>query len=120
MRIISSVNVLALSLCLVAAVETSPAGRASPAAPSHKAAVGVPSFDIQSICSKVSDVVETPSGCTADEQDAREQLGNVWMQYPSTERSRCMDLSSQGGLPSYVELLTCLEVARDAKNLSNE
>jgi hypothetical protein len=120
MRITSFVNPLALSLCLVAATGTFAADEAAPAAASQKAIHGVPSFDIEAICNRVSDVVETPGGCTVDEQNARDQLGNVWTQYPSIERSRCTDLSTQGGLPSYVELLTCLEVARDAKNLSNE
>jgi hypothetical protein len=113
---------LSLSLCFVFAAgsETFAAGKALPAAVSQKVAGGVPNFDIRSICSKVTGGIETPSGCATDEQSAREQLNKVWTQYASTERSRCAELSSLSGLPSYVELLTCLEVADDAKNLSSE
>jgi hypothetical protein len=116
------VNVLSLSLCLVIAAgsQSFAAGKALPVAVSQRVAGGVPNFDIRSICGKVTGGVETPSGCATDEQSAREQLNKVWAQYASTERSRCAELSSLSGLPSYVELLTCLEVADDAKGLSNE
>jgi hypothetical protein len=115
-------NILTLSLVLVIAgtVETFAAGKVLPAAVSRSTPGGVPNFDIRSICGRVSDGFETSAGCTADEQSAREKLEKVWTQYASAERSRCAELSSEDGLASYVELLTCLEVSDDAKKLSNE
>jgi hypothetical protein len=117
-------NPLTLSLIFViaATAETFAAGKVLPAAASRSAAGRVPTFDIQSICSRsrVSDGFETAAGCTADEQSAREQLNKGWTKYASAERLRCTELSSEDGLTSYVELLTCLEVAEDAKKLSNE
>jgi hypothetical protein len=115
-------NALTLSLILVVAatVETFAASRVLPAAVSRSAAGEVPNFDIRSICSRLSDGFETAAGCTADEQSARDKLNKVWTKYASTERSRCAELSSEEGLASYVELLTCLEVSDDAKKLSNE
>jgi hypothetical protein len=110
---------LSLALVIAAAAETSVAGLGASAAAFQKSAK-VPSFDISSICSRVTKDVETPAGCMAGEQSARDQLNKVWTQYASTERSRCTELSSEDGLASYVELLTCLEVSDDAKKLSNE
>jgi hypothetical protein len=112
-------STLTLSLALVIAAEISVASQAASAAGPQKSG-GMPSFAIPSICKRVTDGVETPAGCVAGEQSAREQLNKVWSKYASAERSRCADLSSEGGLASYVELLTCLEVSDDAKKLSNE
>ena len=117
-------NALTLSLVLViaATVETFAAGKVMPAAVSRSTAGGVPNFDIQSICgrNRLSDGFETSAGCIADEQSAREKLNQVWTKYASTERARCAELSSEDGIASYVELLTCLEVSDDAKKLSND
>ena len=115
-------NALSLSLVLVIAgtVETFAAGKVLPTAVSRSTAGGVPNFDIRSICSRVSDGFETSAGCTADEQSARDKLDKVWTHYASAERERCAELSSEDGLASYVELLTCLEVSDDAKKLPDE
>jgi hypothetical protein len=58
--------------------------------------------------------------CTADEQRAREQLATQWGQFVQPDRTRCTQLSSMRGFESYVELLTCLEMARDAKQLPKQ
>ncbi len=75
------INALTLSLAFViaAVVETSVAGLGASAAAFQKPAK-VPSFDISSICSRVTKDVETPDGCVAGEQGARDQLNKVWTQ----------------------------------------
>lgn len=113
---------LTLSLMLVVAgpVETFAAGAVVPAAVSRSAAEGLPNFDIRSICSGISDGFETSAGCAADEQSAREKLSKVWTKYASTDRSECAESTSEDGLPSYVELLTCLEMSDAAKALPGD
>jgi hypothetical protein len=47
--------------------------------------------------------------CVRDEQTAREQLSEIWSRIPIESRQLCTDLA-MGTSPSYVELLTCLEM----------
>jgi hypothetical protein len=42
--------------------------------------------------------------------------GGVW-EHAHAQRTGCVRFSSLGGSPSYVELLTCLEMAKQAKEL---
>jgi hypothetical protein len=58
--------------------------------------------------------------CRRDEQDARDKLKDDWSQYSGEDRSRCADFVRVGGPPSYVELLTCLEMAKQAKELQEK
>jgi hypothetical protein len=55
------------------------------------------------------------NACLRDEHQARDQLEKSWSQYSGIEKERCLRLSQLGGLPSYVELLTCLQMAKDVK-----
>jgi hypothetical protein len=55
--------------------------------------------------------------CEQDEKDARNKLEQEWTEFSAAEQSRCTRLTTLGGSPSYVELLTCLEMAKDAEKL---
>jgi hypothetical protein len=55
--------------------------------------------------------------CLKDEQAARDRIGEQWTQFAQSDKTNCARLATMGGDPSYVELLTCLEMARDVKNL---
>ena len=85
------------------------------------AADSVPKFDIERACRPVAEVAGMPGrdapACERDEQGARNTLQKDWTQYHAAQRSRCMGLVSTGGAPSYVELLTCLEMAKHAEQL---
>ncbi|MEJ2375100.1 MAG: hypothetical protein P8Y53_21855 [Pseudolabrys sp.] len=59
-----------------------------------------------------------PNACLRDERQARETLEKQWHRFSVAERTRCVQLTTLGGLPSYVELLTCLQIAKDAKNMN--
>ncbi len=52
--------------------------------------------------------------CKRDEMQARDKLQQEWGQFSGAQRDHCVTLSTLGGSPSYVELLTCLEMAKDA------
>ena len=55
--------------------------------------------------------------CLADEKGAREELEKEWAQFPPALRQRCVATTHSGGDPSYVEVLVCLQMARDAAKL---
>jgi hypothetical protein len=55
--------------------------------------------------------------CKRDEKTARDKLEHDWGQFNDTQRSHCLALSTAGGPASYVELLTCLELAKAASEL---
>ena len=60
------------------------------------------------------------SACNRDEETARTKLDQVWTQYTPLQRTHCVQLTTLGGSPSYVELLTCLEMAKDASTMPDE
>ena len=83
----------------------------------------VPKFDVERTCraAAVSGVPGRDStSCHRDEQDARSKLEQDWSQYSAAQRSECDGLVTTGGAPSYVELLTCLEMAKQAKELPED
>ena len=53
--------------------------------------------------------------CLRAEGAARDALAKQWSQFASADRARCMRLSTSNGSASYIEVLTCLEMDRDAK-----
>jgi hypothetical protein len=60
------------------------------------------------------------NSCKNDEETARASLEKVWTQYTAVQRAHCVQLTSLGGPPSYVELLTCLEMAKDASTMQDQ
>lgn len=56
------------------------------------------------------------NACLRDEHQGRVKLRQQWKGFSAAERKRCLDLSRLGGAPSYAELLTCLQISRDAKH----
>jgi hypothetical protein len=72
----------------------------------------IPSFDLQKTCRVVANGAQgTAQGCMASEQDARGQLERRWTSFKPDSRSRCAQETQIGGSPSYVEVLTCVELA---------
>ena len=50
-------------------------------------------------------------GCLRSEREAKGTLEREWGRFNAPARAQCSQQSDAGGLPSYVELLTCLELA---------
>src|ERR1700749_506648 len=73
----------------------------------------VPKFDIAKECRFESESTITYQRCSQDEDDARQKLESEWPQFVSAERNSCLAEATIGGSASYVELLICLEMARD-------
>jgi hypothetical protein len=57
------------------------------------------------------------NACLQAERRARATLDKQWRTFSRAERTRCDTLATLGGPPSYVELLTCLQMAKSAENL---
>jgi hypothetical protein len=53
-------------------------------------------------------------GCLDSEQRTREMLEKNWIDFSSTDRTKCIK-SIQWFEPTYTELAACLEMGRDAK-----
>jgi hypothetical protein len=60
---------------------------------------------------------ETVKRCVADEQGAMAQLQTQWSQFRATDKTQCIGEAGIGDTPSYVDLLTCLQLAKDARQL---
>jgi hypothetical protein len=58
--------------------------------------------------------------CLADETAAQDTLKQNWPKYLAADKSDCVTLENSGGPASYVELVSCLEVMRDARSIRNE
>jgi hypothetical protein len=52
--------------------------------------------------------------CLRDEGSAQESLTKTWSQYSATHKAQCLGMNTRGGPPSYVELISCLEVMKGA------
>jgi hypothetical protein len=84
------------------------------------AAEKVPDLNVEPSCRDAANraaPVGTFDACMRKEREARVQLAGEWAKFTSGDKSHCLGLSSLGGMPTYTELLTCLELARDARNL---
>jgi hypothetical protein len=79
----------------------------------------VPTYDVGATCRvEVQDVATAGSAaaCVTQEQQARETLVSQWAQFAPESRTNCMQAQA-GFSPSYVELLTCLQLAKEVKDL---
>lgn len=56
------------------------------------------------------------NACLEDEKAARAKLKEEWNTFTPAQRSHCVRLSLTGGMPSYVELLTCVEMSKAASD----
>ena len=92
-----------------------------PAMPHLALADDVPRYDIRKMCKadvQAYSSAQNVAACLADEQGARETLVSQWTQFAPDSRARCSKMVGDvAGPQSYVELLTCLQMAKDVKSL---
>jgi hypothetical protein len=78
----------------------------------------VPVYDVAPSCRAAVTVMPGSfEACMNDEQNARAQLAATWDKFTAPQQDNCVQNETIGGSPSYVELLTCLQMAQDAKTL---
>jgi hypothetical protein len=84
----------------------------------------VPTLNVGPTCSAAGGVGviagRTEDSCLRDENEARDQLRKQWSQYGGADKAQCVGSTRDGGVPSYVELLTCLEMAKQSRDLPEE
>ena len=73
----------------------------------------VPKFDIVRECRFEGGSTVDFDRCSQAEATALEQLKANWAQFAVVDKSTCLSVATVAGFASYVELLTCLEMARD-------
>ena len=83
-------------------------------------AQGVPNIDVGPSCrAAAAGVANAPDveSCRRSELGAREILVKQWGSFPAADRTGCYKLTTTGTPGTYSELLTCLEMRREARNL---
>lgn len=82
----------------------------------------VPNLNVEPGCHAAAEAMKgqgnrEPKACLRDEQLARATLQKQWHTFSVAERTRCVRLTTLGGPPSYVELLSCVQIAKDVRKL---
>ena len=105
-------------------VLTAPCGVSAPVSATSGSVVvaqagGVPSLEFAQGCRNTASGDATILGrCMRDEQRAQQKLTAEWETFPHADRTQCTALAKLGNvIQSYVELITCLEMAKDARAL---
>jgi len=83
----------------------------------------VPKLNVEASCKTVTaeNLTEQQSydHCMSDENEAQRQLASVWSSAPGPLRAQCEGEATAGGYDSYVDLLTCLQMSTDWKNMQS-
>jgi hypothetical protein len=88
----------------------------------------VPVFNLEPICRGIArqggldlepnqTVRQDLAGCLKSEMAVRDRLLEQWSMFKASDEASCVAESGAGGMPSYTELLTCLQMARDASRM---
>lgn len=91
---------------------------------STQALEALPQFDAGPGCraGAASGIATQPDidGCVRKELEARDTLAREWGGFAAADRTRCVEKTRMGGPPSYIEVQTCLEIARDVRKLPKD
>ncbi|SDM21105.1 hypothetical protein SAMN05216360_101206 [Methylobacterium phyllostachyos] len=86
-------------------------------APAPARADTVPSLDVEQTCrsaqvanTSISDQANY-DGCLRSEREAKKEAERHWGNYTPAAKRQCQNQFKAGGYPSYVEMVTCLELA---------
>ena len=88
----------------------------------------VPDLNVDPVCRGIAQQAADPgerggpdlafARCVKSEQAMRQKLTDEWSTFMPADKAICIG-SEKGGLASYTDLATCLEMARDARKLNN-
>jgi hypothetical protein len=89
------------------------------------ALAGVPKLNVKAICkarSTDAKMLRSPpdqsiADCVRDEEAAKQQLGILWASTSVRIQNRCESDSRSLGTTSYLDLLTCIQIAEDTKSV---
>ena len=87
----------------------------------------IPDLNVDPVCHGIAQQAANPTekgdpdlsfaNCVKSEQAMRQKLVGEWATFSSSEKTNCIG-SEMGGLASYTDLVSCLEMARDARQLN--
>ena len=90
----------------------------------------VPTLNVQQVCQGIAQqggvtfhdpqIAQETKDCLDSEKAIRDELVKQWSSFSPSDRISCVNEAKMGGDSSYTELLTCLEMARDVRNLREE
>jgi hypothetical protein len=90
----------------------------------------VPDLNVDQVCQGIaqqggSSYHDTATGketedCIKSENEVRQELVKRWSTFSESDKAHCINEAKMGGDSSYTELLTCLEMAADVRNLGKE
>jgi hypothetical protein len=88
----------------------------------------VPRLNIDPVCHGIAQQAAGPGEkggpdlafgqCVKNEEAMRQKLIGEWSTFVPSERSNCVGEETSASLPSYTDLVTCLEMARAARQLN--
>jgi hypothetical protein len=85
----------------------------------------IPTLDMNPVCRGIASQSELEAGlqqtnfedCVKSEQATREQMKKEWSTFSTADKTHCVALAKTGGESSYTELITCMEMSRDVRQL---
>ncbi len=87
----------------------------------------LPDLNVDPVCHGIARQAANPteqgdpdlafSQCVRSEQAMRQKLAGEWPTFLPAEKTNCIG-SEAGGMASYTDLASCLEMARDARQLN--
>ena len=88
----------------------------------------VPALNVEPVCRGIARQAADPSErggpalslaqCIKSEERIRQTLVEEWSSFAPADKDNCVPASQAGGQASYTGLLTCLEMARDARKMN--
>jgi hypothetical protein len=91
---------------------------------SFAASDAVPKFNTAVSCESpgrksmhIGNTDRSVEACKKSENEAHHDLLKTWSKFPATDRKNCHSKVSGGGPPSYIELHSCLETMRHARDI---
>jgi hypothetical protein len=75
------------------------------------AADELPAYDFGPNCRSIATLNHSIERCSSDEEEARGKLARQWNEFSPADKDICETVARAAG-PSYVELLTCLQIGQ--------
>ena len=85
---------------------------------------GEPEINVNAVCkARLADAKmlqitpdQSDEDCARDEEAAKQQLGKLWASTSVSTRNQCQSDARSLGTVSYLDLLSCLQIAEDLKS----
>jgi len=86
---------------------------------------GYPVLNVAPLCRALTDSKSLLEGldsgsfdqCIKGQQDDRQDMIKQWSSFSAEDRRHCIAEATMGGVSSYTDLVSCLEMSRDARKL---